>query len=317
LGKLKKINMLKNFRPFSFIILSLLFAVSSCKKDSVQVTDPEKDEMAVHSEDQSKVSGDIDGVTNDLNLAIESYGSFSGKYQKVAAICGATTTVDTVSNPKKITITYNGNDCSNTHNRVGTVVLSMPAGVQWKNMGAVLTITYNNLKITRLADNKFIRINGVHTLTNVSGGLIVNLANLNEIVHTLQSDNMSITFMDSTSRNWKVAKKRIYNYNNGIVIRTIGTHSLNNVTGVSEWGTDRFGHPFVTAITEPLRIRQDCSFRLVSGQVKHVRLAMESVVTFGLDAAGNATTCPGAAPFYFKAVWTGPNGNTITVIHPY
>jgi hypothetical protein len=310
--------MLKNLRPFSFIILSILFAVSSCKKDSVQQQpDPEKDEMAIHSEDQSKVSGDIDGVTNDLNLAVESYGSFSGKYQKVTAICGATAVADTVSNPKTITITYNGNDCSNTHHRQGTVVLSMPAGVQWKNTGAVLTINYNNLKITKLSNNRWIKINGTHTLKNVTGGLIVNLPNLNEIIHTLQSDNMSITFMDSTERNWKIAKKRVYTYNNGIVIKTTGTHTLNNITGVAEWGTDRFGHPFVTSISSPMIIRQDCSFRLVSGQVKHKRLAMESVVTFGLDSAGNPTTCPGAAPFYYKAVWTGPNGNTITVIHPY
>ena len=310
--------MLKILRPLSFVALSLLFTVSSCKKDNDPVTaDPEKDEMAIHSEDQSKVSNDLDGITNDLNLAIESSGSFSGKYQKVTAICGATAVFDSTSNPKTITITYNGNDCSNTIHRQGTVVLSMPAGVQWKNLGAVLTVTITNLKITRLIDNKFITINGTHTLTNVSGGLLYHLANLNQIIHTQNSDNMSITFMDSTSRNWKVARKRIYTYNNGIVIASTGTHATNSTTNISEWGTDRFGHPFVTSISEPLKIRQDCSFRLVSGQVKHQRMQSESIVTFGLNAQGNPTTCPGAAPFYFKAVWTGPNGNSITVIHPY
>ena len=310
--------MLKILRPLSFVALSLLFTVSSCKKDNdPATTDPEKDEMAIHSEDQSKVSNDLDGITNDLNLAIESSGSFSGKYQKVAAICGATAVFDSTSNPKTITITYNGNDCSNTHHRQGTVVLSMPAGVQWKNVGAVLTVSISGLKITRLIDNKFITINGTHTLTNVSGGLLYHLANMNHIIHTQNSDNMSITFMDSTSRNWKVARKRIYTYNNGIVISSTGTHATNSITNISEWGTDRFGHPFITSISEPLKIRQDCSFRLTSGQVKHQRMQSESVVTFGLNAQGNPTTCPGAAPFYFKAVWTGPNGNSITVIHPY
>jgi hypothetical protein len=64
-------------------------------------------------------------------------------------------------------------------------------------------------------------------------------------------------------------------------------------------------------------IRQDCDFRLVSGEVTHGKLIADVVVTFGLNAAGEPTTCPGAGTYYFKAVWKGVNGQTKTVILPY
>ncbi|MBA2744866.1 MAG: hypothetical protein H0U44_01450 [Flavisolibacter sp.] len=302
--------------PFYFI--ALFISISSCKKDNTDpVINPDQDEQVVHTQDQATVSNDLDALSNDLNVAIESNFSFSGRFQQTNSICGATAVSDTTGNTKTITITYNGNNCANTHHRSGTIVLSMPSGVRWKNPGAVLTVNYNNLKITRLVDNKWIKINGTHTHTNVTGGLIVNLATLNEIIHTISSNNMTIAFADSTQRSWNVARKRIYNYNNGIVIRTTGTHTINNHTGVAEWGTDRFGHPFLTKISHPLTIRQDCNFRLTSGQVKHYRPVGEAVVTFGLNSSGQPTSCPGAAPFYYKVEWTGPNGITHSVIHPY
>ena len=40
-------------------------------------------------------------------------------------------------------------------------------------------------------------------------------------------------------------------------------------------------------------------------------------VTFGLNAAGNPTSCPVLAPYYLKLVWTGANGIVRTVILPY
>ena len=67
-----------------------------------------------------------------------------------------------------------------------------------------------------------------------------------------------------------------------------------------------------------MTIRGDCGYRLVSGQVSHQRLNATAVVTFGLDATGNPTTCPGVGlPYYFKLVWTGANGVVRTYIRPY
>jgi hypothetical protein len=225
--------------------------------------------------------------------------------------------VDSISNPRTITITYNGLNCFGTANRTGVVKLSMAQGIHWKDAGAVLTVQYINLHITRVSDNKSIIINGTMVHTNVSGGLLINLASLGTITHTLTSTGMSVTFDDNTQRVWQVAKQRVFTYNNGAVMTSTGTHTDGAHTHIAEWGINRFGHTFMSATTEPIVVRQDCDFRITSGQVTHYTAGITAVATFGLDVNGNATTCPGSGHYYFKIVWTGPNGGTITAILPY
>jgi hypothetical protein len=127
---------------------------------------------------------------------------------------------------------------------------------------------------------------------------------------------MTVTFDNNTQRSWQIAKQRTFTYNNGIVITTVGTHTDGSTTGISEWGINRFGNIFVTAIVQPMVIRQDCDWRLVSGRVTHSRLAANVDVTFGLDSAGNPVTCP-SGPFYMKIVWTNANNVVRTYIVAY
>jgi hypothetical protein len=292
---------------------------TACKKNSNEVDYAA--ELSAHSDDQSRFSNETDEIANDANNAIDGYTAFNGRIDNSAntAIlpCNVTAVVDSVSSPKKITLTYNGLNCAGTRTRVGTVVLTLPANVRWKDAGAVLTVQYQNLKITRVSDGKSVTINGTKTITNVNGGLIRNLATSSPITHRIASTGMTITFDDGSQRTWQIAKQRVFTYSNGIVITTTGTGTVDGATNVSEWGTNRYGNPFVTSITQALVVRQDCNFRLTTGVVTHTRLAATAVVTFGLDASGNATSCPGTGPYYFKLVWTGINGIVRTVILPY
>jgi len=230
-------------------------------------------------------------------------------------ICDASIVVDSTSNPRTITITYDGTNCWGNRSRTGVVTLSMPANMQWKDAGATVTVTISNLKITRVLDNKSITINGTKTITNVSGGLLINLAGQGTITHTIASSGMSITFDNGTQRTWQIAEKRVFTYDNGIVITTTGTHTDGNTTGIVEWGTNRVGNAFTTSISTPLVIRQDCNFRLVSGAVTHTIPSATATATFGLDVAGNPISCP-TGNYFFKLVWTG-NNKTFTVILPY
>lgn len=193
----------------------------------------------------------------------------------------------------------------------------MPQATHWKDAGAVLTVNIQQLKITRVRDNKSIIINGTKTITNVSGGRLSDLATRGSITHTISGTALSVTFDNGTQRTWQEAKKRVFTYNNGIVITTTGMHTDGAVSGISEWGINRFGNAFVTAISQPLVVRQDCDYRLVSGEVTHGKLVADVVVTFGLNAAGEATSCPGTGNYYFKIVWKGINGVTKTIILPY
>jgi len=301
----------------SALTFSLALSFIACKKEKDDTSN--NDEVAIHSDDQSRFASEIDATANDADLTIESSSSFTGRYQGVqGVICDATVSVNTSGDPKTITITYDGTNCAGNRKRTGSIVISMAQNVQWKNAGASVTVNFQNLKITRVSDNKSITINGSQTYTNVSGGLLVNLPILTTITHSITSSGLSITFDNGTQRTWQVSKQRVFTFvNNNGVITTTGTHTDAAVTNIAEWGTNRFGKTFTTSITAPLIVKQDCSFRLTSGQVKHVTGGITATATFGLDATGNPTSCPGSGTYYYKVIWTGPNGNSLTVILPY
>ncbi|HMG66536.1 MAG TPA: hypothetical protein VK588_02585 [Chitinophagaceae bacterium] len=302
----------------STTLLFLAVIITSCKKENGTPSDNTA-EASIQSDDQSRFSNESEAVANDADGALEVSPSFSGRLDRSqVVVCDASLVFDSLSNPRTITITYNAStSCNATRTRTGVVVLSMAQGVHWKDAGAAVSITYQNLKITRLSDNKSITINGTQTYTNVTGGLLFNLVALGTVTHTFTSNNMAVTFDDNTQRSWQVAEQRVFTYNNGVVISTSGTHTEGNNTNIAEWGINRLGHTFASSTVTPLVIRQDCSFRVVSGEVKHVTPNVTATATFGLDATGVPTACPGSGHYYLKVVWTGPGGTSLTVILPY
>jgi hypothetical protein len=331
----------KSFYRLALVITLTGFAFTACKKsNSTDTTGQSNTDLQAQSNDQTTASDATDDIANDVNTSLSATGNATGssitpgirfgtttdgggldtlkEAQKV--ICDATIVADTISNPHTITITYNGSNCGGTRTRTGVVVASIPAGTHWKDAGAIVTVSIQNLKITRLYDSKSITINGTHTYTNVSGGSLSALPNLpNGITHTVTSSNMSITFDNGATRTWSVARQRLYKYANGVVTVTIsGTHTDGTTTGISEWGTNRFGNSFSTVIAQPLVFSSGCLYRLTGGQVVLNNAQGSTTITFGLDANGAATGCPLAGSyFYFKLVWAGVGGKTYTFILPY
>jgi len=290
------------------------FILTACTRDNITATDYIT-EITEHADDQSRFSNEIDAVANDVNLAVESSVGFSGRLESL--VCDANIVLDTTGATRTLTITFNGSNCAGPRTRTGSVIVSMASTTRWRNAGATLNLSFHNLKITRVSDNKSITINGTQVITNVSGGLLVNLASTGSITHTITSNNMSLTLDNGNQRTWNVARKRVFSYNNGIVISTTGLHTSGATTGVSEWGTNRFGNAFTTAIAQPLVIRQDCNFRLVSGKINHWTHLFNASALFGLDATGNPTGCTVNGNYYLKIEWTGPSGIRRTVILPY
>lgn len=310
--------MQSKFRLLASVIMLMAVSLLSCKKNETSTVAADlTTELTAQSDDQTDLSESTDEIENDANLVLESSPSFNGRIENVlGTLCNASAVADSSNGVKRITITYNGVNCNGRRSFTGVVILSMPVGTYWKDAGAVLTITTQNLKITRLWDNKSTTLNGKRTITNVTGGRLGDLASRGTITHQIAGSD-SITFDNNKQRIWQVAKQRAFTYSNGIVITVTGMHTDGNISGIANWGTNRFGNAFVTAITQPLVSRQDCDYRLVSGQVTHSKLLAVVVVTFGLDKNGESTDCPGTGTYYFKSVWTGANGVTKTVILPY
>lgn len=312
----------------------------ACKKSSSTADNgTSATDLQTQSSDQTSISNETDAVADDANVAMGSQSSVSGASAQVSGygqgktiegvqgintplICDGTITVDSVDNPRTITITYNGANCSATRTRTGVVVISIPKDTLWRNQGAVVTLSIQNLKITSLATGKSITINGTHTYTNVSGGSLLALYEgvAQSITHTITSSNMSITFDNNTQRTWSVARQRVWTYNSqtqNVTVSTSGMHTDGNTVGISEWGTNRFGNSFETVIVNPLVIQSGCAWQLTSGEVSVVRPDVTTTVTFGLNSTGAATGCPiGSGTYYFEVVWQA-SGKSYTFILPY
>ncbi|MEP6949784.1 MAG: hypothetical protein ABI863_10940 [Ginsengibacter sp.] len=303
---------LKNYF-IAFATIAIAAGFSSCKKDSSSGTSGSNTaEAQAQSIDQTQYTNETDGVTNDVNAAVDIYGGSIN--ERVSGIttpplptpCNATIKVDTMSATHSITIVYNGNNCFSTSTRTGTVAISFSPGFKWSSPGAELTVTFNNFKATHLSDNKSILINGTRTITNVSGGLLRNLASLPSVVQKVTDANVSVTFDNTAARTWQNTSTRTFTYNNGIDISFTGSGS----------GVNRFGHSFNYSITQPLVVKSSCSFRVTSGEVQNTGSLVTTTTTFGLDSNGTAVSdCPSA--LYYKIVWTGPQGNSISYIGGY
>jgi hypothetical protein len=299
-----------------FVFFFVLF--SSCKKDESSPAPGENDQVATQVTDESQVSSEMDQIALDAGVAIEYDPVFSGNNSVLdGVICDATVQYNSTSDPKTITITYNGSNCGGGRTREGAIVLSMAQNVEWKNAGASFTITFNNLKITKTSTGKSITITGTHTYTNVSGGLLVHLATEGPITHTVTSSDMNVSFDNGTARTWNVAKERVFTYDNGVVVTITGIHSEGDNNTIAEWGTNRHGNAFTTSITTPLVVKQSCNFRVTGGVVTHATDAFSATATFGLNAGGEPTACPGTESYYYKLVWTGQAGSSLTVLLPY
>jgi hypothetical protein len=317
------------------IVIACTAIVYACNKSSSSSTPPGQTptDLQVQSDDQTRVNNETDAVANDVNVSLASPGSngsagasYHGQVQTsgytpitiTSLICDASVTLDTVDNPRTLTLAYNGTNCSGNRTRTGTVVVSWPAGQHWRDQGAVVTVNIQNLKITRLIDNKTITLNGTHIYTNVSGGSLIDLASVPNITHTITGDSMSITFDDGTQRFWSFDRQRVYRYDGGILVSTTGLYSSGTTTGIAAWGTNRYGVSFQTLITTPMTIAQSCDFRLVSGAQEILRSDnWTTSITYGLDSTGVGTSCPGTGNYYFKATWEGPGGKSGSVIWPY
>lgn len=305
------------FLPIIFVVILI---VSACKKenDSAQKVTADA-EIATHYDDESIVSEEIDAIATDANSLLESEPVLSGDASVLEeAICDATVSANFETDPMTVTVTFNGTACGVRRTRTGVVVLSMAKGTEWKNAGSAINIEFQNLKITRKSDGKSITLNGSKTYTNVSGGLVYQAASLGTVIHSIHSSDLSVKFDDGTTRSWNIARKKIFSYDNGLVIGVHGLHEDGSITNITEWGTNRFGDAFTTSITTPVVIKQDCDFRVTGGAIKHQTEMFTAVATFGLNASGELSGCPGTGKYYYKLDWTRTSdGNSFNVLLPY
>jgi hypothetical protein len=307
---MKKIYLV--FVAVTFLAGTTLF--NSCKKDEGDSTD-----TATLNQEQSSDEQDVSATTNETDDDINTIMSNTSLKSTTVTNLPCNVTIDSslIAN-KKMTITFHGDNCKGTRTRTGSIETTLTNGSHWKDAGAVLTVKFNNLVITRKSTGKSITLNGTKTYTNITGGLVKNIGfegTPSIITHTIASSDMKFTFPNGSERNWNIARIRTYTkVNNYLVVTTSGFGEAGGHTNLVTWGTNRRGVEFYTEINTPVVESEACDYNPSSGVKIHYLSARTVTVTYGVDMNGNAVT-EGCADYY-KASWDVVNG-TKTVIMPY
>lgn len=288
--------------------------LSSCKKEKNDPID-----TATLNQEQASDAEDISAASDAVDDDIDNVMSLSSLKSTETQSLPCNVSIDSSQlSSKKITLTFNGTNCAGTRTRTGKVVISLTNGTKWSDAGAVITVTYADLKIVRNANGRFIILNGTKTHTNISGGLVKNLGNTGTpiaIVRNIASDNMNVTFTNGAQKTWHIARTRTFTKVNGSLVITVsGFGQANGKSNLVEWGTNRRGTDFYTQIATPVVMSQECDYQPSAGVKVHYVGLRTVTTTLGTDVNGVPVTSGCAS--YYKVSWESLDG-TKTVILPY
>lgn len=314
---------MKNFsKLFLLVLLSGAVFLSSCKKKKEEEEQLKQDEATLQTEnesqskDQSQVQTETKNAFDDANSAFS--GTSAGKSTNAISICGAT--VDTASIASKIIfINYDSTTTCTGYKKSGKIKVQLISGTSWRNAGATVQLTYLDYKVTKIATNKSIVINGVQNVTkqNTIDWITFLTSGTGSVSYKTRANNMSITFDDGSTRTWSAAHTSSYSVASGVVTAShSGDTTITGISSVSHWGTNRFGKTFTTAISSSIVSNNTCGWwKPISGVVSHLVNSKSFTTTFGV--ASDGVPVSSGCAFGFKVDWTGVDGTAKQAIVSY
>lgn len=303
----------------SITILSTGFY--ACKKEDQQALDAKTKQF---NDDSNNFKAESDQADNDVNNTINEIPAFGrGAGVLSSPLCGVT--IDSSQLAQKILFfNFDGiTPCfSPSRTRSGQIKVQLTNGNNWHMAGSVLTLTYNNFKITRLSDNKSIMFNGTKTLTNVNGhNWLTFLAGTSTFKYRSRAYDVNVTYNDGSTAVWNQTciTEWLYtptgNHAPYLTFTSNGDSTVNSYSNSSMWGTNRYGEAFTTYYTTPIVSNTYCGlWRPNTGELIHHVNTSDFALTLGVDQSGNPTTLDCA--YGFKVSWTS-NGNSNSVVLSY
>jgi hypothetical protein len=243
-------------------LIAIIFAVAGiiftgCKKNRTNdVANPDTTSLQQLSKDDAQVQASDDEITNDANAVLSS-SKLSNSKGMDTTISSCTIKVDTVGggDTLQITLFYNGFNTGHNFTRTGTVVLTKPLNLHWKDAGCTVTYKYLSLAVTKVSTGKTFIFIGTRTWTNVSGGLIMNLNGSSAtVIHTING-SLTITFDDGSQRLWTISRQRVWGgtFPIALTVTVSGFGSNSGYGNLVEYGTNRKGEAFFTQINTPIQ----------------------------------------------------------------
>jgi hypothetical protein len=325
---MKTKNVMKSLMIFA---ISALLITGCKKKDDTVVPDENPaTETTVHqtnAADQSDVDQQSNESIDDVNKVLNDNSN-----TRTELPCNVTIDSAALMTQGLIKLTYHGLSCDGFRTRSGVISVQLPYDavakkpIHWNVKGAKIIVSYENYKVTRVADNKSMTFNGKVTLTNVNGGGVWLLLTGTPVIHQLRG-GMTITFDDGTTREWAVARTRTYALSVAMVLTvTEAGDTLINGKKVAYWGKNRAGDQFSLSIDKPVvtNIFGGTLCRLykpyegvvvISSTVTGT--AKTLTITYGVDASGNPITGALDCPYGYKLNWTDAAGTAQQLIVKY
>jgi hypothetical protein len=268
-------------------------------------------------------------VDNDINSSINNTsigGRTSASYS--SELCGVTIDSSQIAN-KILFYNFDGSTpCfSPSRTRGGQIKVELINGNSWKDVGAVLKLTYINFKIIKLSNNKSIQFNGVKTLKNVNGiNWFTFLTSASNFKFQSRALNVNVTFENGDQAIWNSARITTWDYIAANVTPGIpygyvkftsnGDTIRNGISNIDSWGTNRNGQIFQTYYQSPWVSNSYCGFwRPVSGNLSHQVGIYNLGLQLGVNQNGDPSTLTCA--YGYKVSWTPLGGTAQTLINSY
>jgi len=151
-------------------------------------------------------------------------------------------------------------------------------------------------------------------MTNVTGGLIFMIPQYITSVTYKDQGYITVTFNDTTTKSWNVARQVTYTKaDNKFVLTIDGFGSADGYHNLVMWGTNRNSEQFYIQILQSVVHKQACQFDPCSGQ-KKITIpgdAKGATLTFGYDT-NNQPVTGNDCPTKYKVDWF-KNGNSGTL----
>jgi hypothetical protein len=288
-----------------------LLAISSCKPKDEGSTIPA--EQSQQSSDNSDVKNENDQATSDATDAISNFPAINGRVEEgqlTKPICGASIDSSQLGN-KQLTLVFDGvTPClSPTRYRAGKIVLKLVKGERWADPGSILQVTFQDYKVTRASDSKYLLINGVKTITNVRGSRnwLAILAGTDSLEYKERATNMVTSVNGEGTHIHSLARRTIWRFIKKLGVSQIrfrgqGDTTINGVANLDSWGTNRNNQAFTSALTTPWVSDTYCQlYRPTSGKLEYKSNGNTISLTAGVNEAGQLDTRDCA--YGYKVSW--------------
>ncbi len=234
------------------------------------------------------------------------------KTDSLEEVCGIKAFMDITKIRPVLTVNFGSFRCESAFvYRTGIVKLELLSGTSIDQQYSVAEFTFVNFRVTDYLTGKYVEYNGKKVITNLSGGVLTNLAyGQPELVHQVRSKDFHIFYSGSsgdiiknTARKVKFSKLDIANNYRMI---TTGDTTINGMSNVADWGTLRNGTPYYHIVKKAIYYEScaaHCKFTR-GERVQIISGGRETTTIFGVDQNGNKQfNCAafGKLVYYFDA----------------